>query len=265
MLKAKIIFNKFGNAFSLLAIFSYLLILSQPVNAEKSSTSKSLDGENQGLPIHRRDGGSRNGVSGRCVDNRSNLIALVPEDRVASTNSISPSLFFYIPQTTEPKTIEFVLRNEADELVYEDFLTTNGKGIIEVNIPSRVNASLLDKEQNYHWYLSLICNPQQRSRDLVVEGWMRHKPIDFATSEKLSNAANLVEKAKIYQQQGFWYDALATLAERRAISGDNSAVAIKWTNLLQSVGLEELASEPVIDTSSTKGLVSNRSQSELLP
>ncbi|WP_052055292.1 DUF928 domain-containing protein [Myxosarcina sp. GI1] len=257
--------NKLGGALGLLVIFSYLLAFSQPANAEKASNSSSLERENQGLPIQRRDGGSRSGKLSRCVDSSSNLIALVPEARVASTNSNSPSLFFYIPETTEPKTIEFVLRNEADRLIYEDFITTTGKGIVEVNIPSRILASSVNTEQNYHWYLSLICNPQYRSRDLVVEGWMRQEQLDSATLERLSNTSNTVEKAEIYHQQGFWYDALSMLAKHKVSSTDESAVATKWLNLLQSVNLEELASEPIVESISIKDFANNRSQAELMP
>ncbi len=245
---AKNIFNRCSKIISLLIIFNCLLVFSQPVKAEKSSDRRSLDEDNQGLPIYRRDGGSRTGDLNRCIDSNRNLVALVPKDRVPATASISPNLFFYVPETTEPKTLEFVLRNETDELVYEAFLTTNGKGIVEVNIPAEIRTSEIETKQNYRWYLSLICNPQQRARDLVVQGWMRRGTIDSANIKHLLNNSDTVDKAEIYQQQGFWYDALSILAESRENSGTEPMIEAKWVDLLESVGLAEFASEPFIQS-----------------
>lgn len=217
-------------------------------NTSSRNTSSKNTNSNYGLPTHRRDGGSRNGSNSCVADtDNNNLVALIPDQVVASNASASPKLFFYIPEVRESKTLEFVLRNEADELIHEAFLTTSGKGIMSVEIPTESNSSKLVAEQKYHWYLSMICNPRQRSRDVVVEGWMNQSSIDLATKQKL-NLANSITQAELYQKQGFWYDALTSLAQDNDLQQEDSVVRVKWAALLDSVGLGELSSEPFIET-----------------
>lgn len=216
--------------------------------AEKN-TAKNTNAD-YGLPTHRRDGGSRGG-NNQCLagTKHRDLIALIPEKSVGINAAKSPELFFYIPKVKQQQTLEFILRNEQDELIYEAFLTTTGEGIISVEVPVDIQSNLLETEENYHWYLSLICDFQQRSRDIVVEGWLRQSNINLATKQKLTTT-NLVEQAALYHQQGFWYDALAILADNHQSANEQEQPIIreKWSELLKSVGLANLAQEPFIET-----------------
>jgi hypothetical protein len=233
-------------SFSGLLILLYVVLvgLATPASAE---TTESNGNSDYGLPSHRRDGGSR-GVNDTCVtENTSNLVALVPEETVGINSSSTPKLFFYVPKTNQKKTLEFVLRNEQDELIYEAFITTEGEGIISIDVPADVQANINTKEQNYHWYLSMICNFQQRSRDLVVEGWMRQSILDVVTKKKL-DSADFIAQAEIYHQQGFWFDALAVLANNSESKVEQPMIKAKWSELLKSVGLAELAAVPLIQS-----------------
>jgi Domain of Unknown Function (DUF928) len=212
---------------------------------QQSNQTKSTD---FGLPTHRRDGGSR-GVQDSCVANTANqnLMALIPEKTVGINASASPKLFFYVPKIKETSTLEFVLRNQKDQLIYEAFLSTEGNGIMSVEVPGEVNSSLLKADQKYHWYLSMICNNHQRSRDIVAEGWMHQKALDQNLQEKLNNASSL-EKVAIYREQGIWFDALSVLAENLDSVTENTMLRQQWSEMLGSVGLENLASESLIET-----------------
>ena len=249
--------NKLSTTNSLIGLLIVLnLVLgnfSQPVRAEQTEKTNS----NYGIPTHRRDGGSRSS-SENCITNSRNLVALIPNNILASTASASPKLFFYVPEISKEKTIEFVLRDQQDKLIYEAFLTTSGKGIITLEIPANLQSNLLKAEQNYHWYLSMICDSQQRSRDVVVEGLMRQAALDPATKKEL-NSSNSVEKAALYQEKGFWYDALSVLAENQDSPGEQALVAAKWSEVLESVGLGELASEPFVDSELVKNSASSES------
>ena len=249
MFLTKFIFNKIGYLTNLLIISSFILgSFSSSVLAEskKKEGQNSVSYANIGMPTHRRDGGSRTG-NDNCLASESNLVALIPEKTVALTASASPELFFYVPKTTQPKTLEFVLRSEEDELVYESFLQTDGEGIMSVEIPAEVKTNLLKTEANYHWYLSMICNPHQRSRDLVVQGWMGQSEIGSTLKQHL-NTADVVAQADLYHKQGLWYDALSTLAEGKKAGDQESLVEAKWQEILGSVGLSELANESFIQS-----------------
>ncbi len=240
MLIIKLILGK-GNCFlGLLIAFNLLLGYLAPTSRAEIKDSANA---NNGMPTYRRDGGSRSNGENCLVNNSHNMVAIIPENTVALTASTSPKLFFYIPETSKSKTLEFVLRNEEDKMMYEAFITTNGQGIVSVEVPAEVQANLLKEKQNYHWYLSMICNYQQRSQDIVVEGWMRPEEIDATTKKELAEA-NAVEQADLYHQQGLWHDALSVLVEHKHAD----SVEAKWAELLDSVGLEELASEPFVNS-----------------
>ena len=240
-------FNKLkvSKIFNLLVMLNILLVnFVAPVGAEETAKQNNLD---YGLPTHRRDGGSR-GNSDSCVSNsNSSLVALIPEETVGINTSASPKLFFYVPKVKQQKTLEFVLRNEQDELIYETFFTTESEGIVSVNIPADVRANSIKKDTNYHWYLSMICNLEERSRDIVVEGWMRQSTINTAIKQELENADSIA-KAQLYHEEGFWFDALSVLAENYKSEAEKPMVRAKWSELLKSVGLEELAAAPFIES-----------------
>jgi hypothetical protein len=214
--------------------------LSLPVKA-KNQDLKSQEG----LPTYRVGGGSR----GNCLTNNQQLVALIPETAIAKTTTTSPKLFFYIPETKQKNTValEFVLRDRQDKLIYETFLKTNEQsGIIAVDLPDSVKATLLKTKENYHWYLSMICNPENRSHDVVVEGWIQRVELEANIKKQLQFSQPL-EKAKIYQQQDIWYDALSTLAEEKKNSVLQPQVAMSWNKLLESIGLGNLAQEQFIE------------------
>jgi hypothetical protein len=252
MFKIKTIFLALNNFLNILILVNLVLIsFANQATAEKTTANTKKTNSNYGLPTHRRDGGSRGGGDNCLSADDRNLIALIPEQNIGINASESPQLFFYVPRVSKQKTIEFVVRNEQDELVYEAFISTEGQGIMSVAIPADINSNLLKIKQNYHWYFSLICNPQQRSRDLVVEGWLRQEAINFASQQEL-NSATIIEQAELYHQQGFWYDALAVLAKSQI---KQPLIKAKWSELLQSVGLAEVASEPFISSELIKDSV----------
>ncbi len=249
MWNIKYLSNRFNTLVSLLIVLNVVLFVSAiPATAEEKKGQVKASNSDFGLPTHRRDGGSR-GSRDDCVTDaeNQNLMALIPEKTVGINASTAPKLFFYVPKVNHQRTLEFVLRNEQDQLIYEAFLSTEGNGIISVEIPADVHSNLLATEQNYHWYLSMICDSQQRSRDIVVEGWMRQETIDTATKEQLHTASS-VEQAEVYSEQGFWYNALSVLAENHDSIAQQPMIRQKWSEMLKSVGLEELAFKPFIET-----------------
>ena len=247
MLNIEYISNKFNKILFTAIVLNLAFGWTNLATAEKVKKVRVTDSD-FGLPTHRRDGGSR-GSRDNCVANaeKQNLIALIPETTVAIDTSASPKLFFYVPKMSDRKTLEFVLRNEQDELMYEAFLSTGGNGIMSVEIPADLQANLLATKQNqYHWYLSMICNNRHRSRDIVVEGWIYQEEIDMATKKQLETAST-VERAEVYRDRGFWYDALSILAENDSLA-EQPLVREKWTQMLESIGLEQLAFQPFIET-----------------
>ena len=196
-----------------------------------------------GLPIHRIGGGSR----GNCLAPGGQLVALVPEHSVGLTTSTTPQLFFFIPETAQTLLLEFLVRNQQDELVYATRLETRDRpGIIALQLPEKFSSESLESNQNYHWYLSMICNQQNRAHDVVVSSWLRRIEIEPKLAQQLQNSAPLAQ-AHLYQQQGLWHDALSAVVQAQKTAPERGKALAKWTELLTALGLGELAHQPLIE------------------
>lgn len=235
-------FTSITIALDLLFLSSFFPTQAQQTTNQEDSAIKKYEG----LPSNRRDGGSRSGSRDKCVAKGKDFVALVPDRPVNITASISSRLFFYTPQAEESKTVEFVLRNREDELIYKTSIQTTGEaGIMSIAIPEEVKNNVKEFHGDYQWYLSLICDRDNRSKDFVLEGWIEYSEIDNSLQEKI-NLSSSVEKSKLLQQEGIWYDALSVLAEQK-LNSNAASIDREWSQLLESIGLLELASEPLIE------------------
>ncbi len=198
-----------------------------------------------GFPTRQVGGGTRDGS---CSAQGDSLKALTPNNSVGMTTKALPELFFYAPKTSQPQQVEFVLRDASDRAVYETTKTTSTErnGIFSIDIPTTKELSQLETNHNYHWYLSMICDPQNRAKDLVVEGWIKRVAISPEVDRQLEKLAPL-ERVNLYQKADIWYDALATLIDLKRSQVNDAQVPEKWRELLNSVGLEEIAKEQIIN------------------
>lgn len=240
-------FNKMKKIVYLLSIyfaFDFLFLSSLTYTHAEQSTNKkeSTNASYEGLPSNRRDGGSR----GNCIANGKDFVALVPDRPVNKTASISPQLLFYVPQTEEPKQIEFILRNREDQAVHKKLIQTTGQGgIMSVTIPEQIKENSREYYGDYHWYLSLICDSKQRSKDVVLEGWIEYVELNNSVKERI-NLSNSIRKSNLLQQEGIWYDALSVLAEQKKLDSDLVAIQTEWSRMLKSIDLLDLSSESLI-------------------
>ena len=202
----------------------------------------------EGLPGRRIGGGTR----GECSSNAGKLMALVPANNLALTQQAYPNILFYIPQSSKPTTMEFVLQDDSRRLVYEKTFTKNGSDT-KIDAGEIINLNLLDSTslpplvtgKRYHWYLSIICDPENRASDIVVHGWIKRVAVDSNLAKKVERAS-LPERANLYAKAGLWQDALATLAELRHSQPSDSKLAASWTQLLKSEKLDAIAQEPLL-------------------
>lgn len=207
--------------------------------AEKSDRGNTR----QGLPGRRVGGGTR----GECNFAEKTLTALIPETHLGLTTAAYPTLFFYVPQRSKEQAMEFVLRDENNRLVYEEELTaTSLSGVVSVNLQEANALKPLEVGKTYHWYFSIICNPQNRAHDVSVEGWVQRVEASPTLARELETVT-LPERVPLYAEAGIWQDAIATLAQLRYSYPNNLTLADEWAKLLESEGLDEIAREPLVN------------------
>lgn len=214
--------------------FDGLANLASAGNRPSSTTER-------GFPTGTREGG---GTRSGCAMNHRPLTALIPQSSYAKTTKAFPTLLFYVPSSSQPRVLDFVVRNQNDELVYEQTLTVEqSSGLIHLTFPSSEKAKL-KSNQDYHWYLSLVCNANNRSEDITVQGWIRRVDNDVNFANELNQMSPL-QQVQQYQEAGIWHDALYNLAQLRCNDPDNQQIMQQWHSILQSEGLDYIAQEQV--------------------
>lgn len=190
-----------------------------------------------------RQGGTHRGT-GVCPAGLS-ITPLMPPSNIGLTTEDAPTFFVYVPKTSAK--VEFTLLNEKeDDVVYETSLNPVKQGIIGVSLPAPGEGrKMLEVGKRYVWSFSMICDPNDRSADLVVKGWVQRVEPQPTLKTNLETS-DARARLSIYANNGFWYETLATLAELRRSQPEDQKLATEWTQLLQSQGLEAISDQPLV-------------------
>jgi hypothetical protein len=173
------------------------------------------------------------------------LTALVPvyksidaELVLGLTATSHPTFWFYIPYITTAST-QFVLQNQAGHTVYQSPVSLSGTpGVVSLSLPS--TASPLEIGKQYHWYFNVYCNPQQPP--VFVDGWIKRTELNLALKSQLE-IATPKQRVALYATHGIWYEALTASAELRHLDTKRT----DWAAMLQAIGLNNIASEPIVE------------------
>lgn len=207
--------------------------------------------EGLGLPQRREGGGTR----GECLQAK-RIASIVPRSRMGMTVTGSPTLFVYLPPSKPDwentlKGAEFGIEDENGNPVYESILVLDDRpGVVAISLPNQSEAPRLEVGKIYKWYFHVICDlknePQDRSSPHYVGGGIQRIKINEVLTSQLEGVSDS-ERASIYAREGIWYETLKTLAQLRRDRPNDLELAANWASLLASVGLADLAEEPLID------------------
>lgn len=218
-------------------------------------------------PPDRSAAGSRGGAASRgCNAANQTVTALVPTYQQnlnqgnqvvvptvqvwGLTNSERPNFFFFVPyDASSIANIEFVLKDETNkksQTLYRTYLTPpESPGIINVNLPSSIAS--LQTGKMYHWFFKVRvqCDQKQPTTLDYVDGWVQRVNQNSTLTAQIKQAT-LEQKATLYAANGVWYDAIMSLVELRQKNTQHQTLAA-WTSLLNSVGLEAITNQPLIN------------------
>ena len=210
------------------------------IDSAISAKERNADGLSQGLPGRRLGGGTR---SERIfTDAHASLVALTAPSALSITTALQPKLLFYVPEMTTANTVEFVLLDQNDELVYETSFTVDATGgVIDINPTASMPPLALNR--NYQWYFSIIPEANDRSHDVAVYGsirrvravsWLAQQQLDTGS---LSQLTPLLKARALYQQADLWLEAAVILDQLRQQYPNDAAIAAEWAQLLELAGL----------------------------
>jgi Domain of Unknown Function (DUF928) len=194
------------------------------------------------------------------------LTALVPEYRDPKSKSASskvwgltaneyPTLWVYIPYSQASiSKIDFILKdrdNSGDKVIYQTSIQPPQQaGIVNFSLPKTGSPLAIDKL--YQWQVKLTIKPQpdpkkltpSKAEEISVTGWIQRADLNKELSDLIARSTPN-RQAALYAENGFWYDALSTLASLRLDAPQDPAIQQDWENILKSVELGKLANKPL--------------------
>lgn len=193
------------------------------------------------------------GVRGRppCVRGNIPLTALAPSNNLGTTVSGNPTLFWYVPQT-EAKSAKFVMLDNQENEIYTTILPLKGTpGVVKLSLPANVS---LQPGKDYTSELTLNCDSENPSPQEFVQGLVKRTELNAEQKTQLAAATEPLQKAKVYAQAKIWQETLTILAQLRSTRPNDPKIRDAWQELLMSVELEEIATEPLLECCTSDNL-----------
>jgi hypothetical protein len=154
-----------------------------------------------GVPVSIGTGGAVRSIS------NAGLIPLAPEDG-GRTATERPTFYWYLPSSNNfPYKTIFELRDPAIQdgaVVFRAEGIADKSGLYKLTIPD--GAPALKPEKVYVWQLRL--RGSTASSNLQALGSILFSKNDKELEKAIAQAPTSTEKAKIYSNNGYWFDAL---------------------------------------------------------
>lgn len=183
----------------------------------------------RGAPASRVGGASRGTADSELI-----LSALVPES-TGLTSRAQPTLYWYSSKEL-PTPLEFTLNDDQSI-----------KPLVEIKVPAAqpgIHALklkyALKPEVEYSWTIAAIADPNQRAGDTLAGGTIKYTPLSATLSAQIKGV-NPQQQPFLYAQEGFWYDAIATLSEQIDAQPSNHNLREQRAALLDQVELKAAA------------------------
>jgi len=186
-----------------------------------------------GAPLGRLGGGGTRGTG------RKATLQILAPDHLGLTLDEGPSLYWFLAEATDTR-MDFVLRDghSVEPLLELQLPTPTTAGIHALRLSD--HGVKLASNENYQWFVSLVPDPQQRSKDFVVGAWIRRSDSTPALRSRLA-AAPSAQAPLLYAESGVWYDSLASLSAQIDANPGDATLRARRAALLQQVGLSEVA------------------------
>ena len=188
----------------------------------------------RGAPASRVGGATRGSGKADFV-----LRVLAPE-QTGLTTLAQPTLYWYAsgPSTTSVEVTVIAEVAEAPLLV-KNLAATPG-GMLSIDLAKQ--GVTLKPDTEYEWFVSVVPDPEQRSKDVTSGGTIRRVAPDPAVTARVS-AAGARDVPRIYAEAGLWYDAIDALSRLIEGAPGDAELRAQRAALLDQVGLPDAASQ----------------------
>jgi hypothetical protein len=194
-------------------------------------------------PIRPRPTSRTNGTGSRGCSNSQpiSLNLLVPGDHMGQTASDHPTFFWYVKNASKDNiSARFTLVEPGiPKPVFDQTIPITSSGIMRLELPRESPGISPDKE--YRWTVSVLCNPDRPS-DFIsfAQSFIVQNSPSEDLAKQLAAAKSDLERAQIYANSGYWYDALADYSKA---SGTDLNAQKQMFTLLEQVGLKDVVEQ----------------------
>ncbi|MEL6553980.1 MAG: DUF928 domain-containing protein [Cyanobacteria bacterium J06621_11] len=170
------------------------------------------------------------------------MLAVTPDSFYGTTLEARPTILVYVPASNASEAV-FSLKTEDKDFVYQMMVAVpRGGGVVAVTLPAE--APELAVDQNYQWYLAMMLDNELSPASPFVDGWVKRISPSTELASRLELGEGLADVAQL-GANGIWYDTVAQLARLNEAEASDE-MAGHWYELLESVGLAEIAAAPVV-------------------
>lgn len=195
-------------------------------------------------PSGNLSGGAARGNCNADGTEKIDIVALMPQTNIALTVAQKPTFFFRVSKTSVQEAKFNLLDEKGNTIIYDKTFSLNNTGdVMSFTLPD--DAPTLEIGKEYQWELVVNCDAFDPNGNPRVKTAIKRVEPSAILASKLAQAQPN-ERSDIYAQEGIWIDALSTLAQLRIANPNDSEIKDEWTSLLDSVGLKEIATTPVI-------------------
>lgn len=188
----------------------------------------------QGTPGSTAGGASRPSRS-TCLDSDT-FTVLAPRTYLGFTTQARPTFWVYLP-SSRAKTLEFSLFDRQRKGIYQTQIAIENKsGLVKITLPE--TAPALNLDQSYNWTVALVCNSKRRTEDWVIGGWIQRKAPTAQFQQRFNLALTDFDRATVYAQSQFWYDAISLLITSKQPS--SKALKDLWSATIEAAGLAKI-------------------------
>jgi hypothetical protein len=187
----------------------------------------------RGAPASRVGGGSRG-----TADITGELAVLAP-DHTGLTTTSQPTLYWYLSEPANAR-LDVTVTNDKqiDPLLEQTIGIPKTAGIQSFDL-AKVGAKL-EPGIEYRWFVSLTPDEKQRSNDVVASGTIKYVKPDAALENKVASANELTQ-ARVYAEDGIWYDAIDSLSRAIQQNPGSASLHAQRAAMLDQVGLKSAA------------------------
>ena len=186
----------------------------------------------RGAPVSRVGGGTRGSGDANFV-----LNALAP-DQTGLTTQAQPTLYWYASGPSAAKLEVSVIADTAElPVLTQDMKLTSG-GVQSYDLAK--HGITLKPDTEYAWFVSVVTDPTQRSKDITSSGTIRRVAPDPAVQARIA-AADERQVPVIYAEAGLWYDAIDALSRLIERYPGDAELHAQRAALLDQVGLPAAA------------------------